>query len=544
MADSAAGPLAEGHREAGAVERAFIDAARALTSHLDIEGVCGAVLDAMTSVFGATSSWLLLHDEAGRMLRTAACRGPGSEAFRDVALPPDVGILGLAFTGRQVIFVPDVKAEQRWYDPSRVHAQDLRSVFTVPLIHKNKALGVVGLDSPRFGADHPPGPTDIARLEAFAAQAAIAVANARLYDASERDRRRLRQLLQERQQLRERVTHLQEEVLVAGAFGEILGASARFAEVMAQAGLVAPGDTTVLLSGETGTGKELLARFIHEHSARAKGPFLAVNCAALPGALVESELFGHERGAFTGAVSRKVGKFEVAHRGTLFLDEIGDLPLEAQAKVLRVLQDGVVHRVGGTADVRVDVRVIVATNQDLETAIAAGRFRSDLYYRVSVFPIRLPPLRERTGDIELLARHFLRRFGAKLRRSAVDFEPEALSRLMSYGWPGNVRELQNVIERAVILSAGALVEARAIGLGPTASVPEPVAVPSRPLTLADAERQAILNALEAAGWRISGRNGAADLLGLKPTTLHARMKKRGIRRPPKPVAGDEGGASG
>jgi formate hydrogenlyase transcriptional activator len=515
------------------VEQAFIEAARAVTSRLDVAGVCGAVLDAVADVFGATSGWILLYDESDRVLRTMSSRGPGSEAFRDVALPPDVGILGLAFRSRQVVFVPDAMADDRWYDPARVHASRLRSVFTVPLLYKGKALGVVGLDSPRFGADRPPAPTDIERLEAFAAQAAIAVANARLYDASERDRRRLRTLLQERQHLRQQVSHLQGEVLVAGAFGDILGSSRVFADALQQATLVAPGDTTVLLLGETGTGKELLARFIHDRSARAKGPFVAVNCAALPEALVESELFGHEKGAFTGAAGRKAGKFEVAHRGTLFLDEIGDLPLEAQAKLLRVLQDGQVQRVGSTTAVQVDVRVIAATNQDLEAAMLLGRFRSDLYYRLSVFPIRIPPLRERREDIGLLARHFVRRFAAKLRRGVCDIADDAMSRLRDYDWPGNVRELQNVIERAVILSSGPTVEARVVGVAETGSALQGAGGPARLPTLAEAETRAILAALEAAGWRISGRGGAADLLGLKPTTLHAKMKKLGIRRPPR-----------
>jgi formate hydrogenlyase transcriptional activator len=543
MIETESGSAVTTSAASGEVEQAFIEAARALTSHLDVARVCSAVLDAVTAVFGATSGWILLHDESEKVLRTMSLRGPGSEAFRDIALPPNVGILGLAFSSRQVVFVPDVQAEHRWYNPARVHASGLRSVFTVPLVHKEKALGVVGLDSPRFGADRPPGPSDIRRLEAFAAQAAVAVANARLYDASERDRRRLRALFQERQQLRQQVSHLQSEVLVAGAFGDILGSSRVFTEALQQATLVAPGDTTVLLLGETGTGKELLARFIHDQSTREKGPFVAVNCAALPEALVESELFGHEKGAFTGAAGRKVGKFEVAHRGTLFLDEIGDLPLEAQAKLLRVLQDGLVQRVGSTAAVQVDVRVIAATNQDLEAAIAVNRFRSDLFYRVSVFPIRIPPLRQRREDIELLARHFVQRFAAKLRRSVVEIAEDALSRLREYDWPGNVRELQNVIERAVILSAGATIEARVLGIAAAAPGPTSATAPQRPLTLAEAERQAILAALEVTGWRISGRDGAAGVLGLKPTTLHAKMKKLGIRRPPRPASGSASGAT-
>ena len=302
-------------------------------------------------------------------------------------------------------------------------------------------MGVLGLDAPHFSAERPPDDDDIARLEALAAQAAIALTNARLFERTERDRRRLAALLEERRTLRRHMTHLQDEIREAYVFGEIIANSDALKESLALARAVAPGATTALLLGETGTGKELLARFIHQHSDRKNGPFVAVNCAALPEALVESELFGHERGAFTGAIARKPGKFELAHRGTLFLDEIGDLPAEAQAKLLRVLQSSEVQRVGATSAISVDVRVIAATNHDLETAIGEKRFRSDLYYRLSVFPIRLPALRERPDDVEPLARHFVRVFANKLRKPVVDIASTGLDKLHAYTWPGNVREL-------------------------------------------------------------------------------------------------------
>ncbi|HXC78233.1 MAG TPA: sigma 54-interacting transcriptional regulator, partial [Candidatus Acidoferrum sp.] len=388
-------PSTSRDRRPGEVEEALVKAARTLTSHLDVDGACGAVLDAVENVFGATSSWILLYDTGIRQLRTVCSRGRGSDVFSNLAISPDVGILGLAFTSRHVVFVPNVKDDDRWFDAPRVHEAPLQSVFMVPLMSGSDALGVVGLDSPCFDADRPPDHTDIARLEALAAQAAIAISNARLYSASEEDRRRLRSLLQEQQRLRSHVTHLEEHVKVTGAFKEIVGESSALKGAVTQAALAAPGDTTILLLGETGSGKELLARFIHERSSRSKGPFVPVNCAALPEALVESELFGHERGAFTGAIARKPGKFEIAHRGTIFLDEVGDLPKEAQAKLLRVLQDRQVQRVGSTHPLEVDVRVVAATNQDLERAIGTRQFRQDLYYRLSVFPIRIPPLRER-----------------------------------------------------------------------------------------------------------------------------------------------------
>ena len=516
--------------DAGAIEAALVKAARALTLPLDVRAVCDAVLDAVQEVFGARSSWILLHDSGTNLLRTASVRGPGSEAFLDLELKPEVGVLGLAFTSRQVVFIPDAKNEERWYDPSRVQASGLESVFMVPLLHRDIAIGVVGLDCPRFTAARVPTAEDRALLEAFAAQAAIAVANARLYEASERDRRRLRALVQQRRQLRREVDHLEATVRTTGAFGDIVGSDPVFVQALEQARLVAPADTTVLLLGETGTGKELIARQIHERSRRAKGPFVAVNCAALPEALVESELFGHEKGAFTGALAAKPGKFEIAHRGTLFLDEVGDLPLEAQAKLLRVLEDGQVQRVGSTRPIRVDVRVIGATNQDLQAAIAAQRFRPDLFYRLNVFPIQIPPLRDRPGDILPLARHFLSYFAAKLGRPPLTLAPGAVSRLEGSRWPGNVRELQNVIERSVILSPGHTVEGDTVVVVPTAPDGEP-RPPALGRTLAAIERDAIVSALEAAAWRISGPGGAAQILGLKPTTLHSRMKKHGLRRP-------------
>ena len=312
--------------------------------------------------------------------------------------------------------------------------------------------------------------------------------------------------------------------------------------------LVAPADSTVLLVGETGTGKELIARAIHDQSRRSGKPFVAVNCAALPESLVESELFGYEKGAFTGALARKPGKFELADQGTLFLDEIGDLPAQAQAKLLRVLQEREVQRVGGTRAVPVNVRLISATNQDLGARMQTGLFRQDLYYRLSVFPIRVPPLRERTSDIPLLVDHFLRRFADRLHKPVPRLSDGVFDQLLVYDWPGNVRELQNVIERAVILARGSLIGSDLIILQPK-GVSQAVTAPSDLVPLAveshhghngngddvvrfaDAERHAIVRALEASGWRISGWGGAAEILGLKPTTLHAKMKRLGIRRP-------------
>jgi transcriptional regulator with GAF, ATPase, and Fis domain len=350
------------------VEEALIAAARSLTSRLDVQGASLAVLDAVQDVFGASSSWVLLHEPREHRLRTVAFRGPSADAFRDVVLPVATGVMGLAFRSRQVVFVPDAQQDDRWFDVARVQGTGLRSAFAVPLVVQDRAIGVIGIDTPRYGSERSPRQADITLFEALAAQAAIAIGNAQLYEASERDRRRLAALLDERRSLRRRVTHLQEEA--RAVHGDGVGESALWHEVVRLADMVAAGDTTVLLLGETGTGKELLARRIHGQSPRASGPFVAVNCAALPEALVESELFGHEKGAFTNAVARRLGKFELADGGTLFLDEVGDLPAAAQAKLLRVLQDSKVERVGASAPVPVNVRVLAATNQVLEAAIA------------------------------------------------------------------------------------------------------------------------------------------------------------------------------
>ena len=316
-------------------------------------------------------------------------------------------------------------------------------------------------------------------------------------------------------------------------FGEdsILGKSPAMQKVFEQVEQVASTDSTVLITGETGTGKEMIAGVIHALSSRKNKVMVKVNCAALPPTLIESELFGHEKGAFTGALSRKIGRFELAHGGTLFLDEIGDLPLDLQAKLLRVLQEGQFERVGGTQTLKVDVRIITATNRDLEKAIRDEKYRLDLYYRLNVFPIALPPLRERQGDTELLARQFVARYAQKMGKPIPQLTPKALDLLHTYSWPGNVRELANVVERAVILSRNG-------HLNLAESLPKPVVDSrgSRLRTLEDFEREHILETLQFTGWQVSGNRGAALLLGLKPTTLEARMKKLGIHRPVPPIA--------
>src|SRR5262245_3669190 len=330
----------------------------------------------------------------------------------------------------------------------------------------------------------------------------------------------------------------------------IFGTSVVLQATLSRARKVAPTDSTVLVTGETGTGKELLARAIHTWSGRADGPFVSVNCAAIPQTLIASELFGHERGAFTGALQRRLGRFELAAGGTLFLDEVGELPVETQVLLLRVLQEREFERVGGMTSLSADVRVVAATNRDLRQAIAEGSFRSDLYYRLAVFPLEMPPLRKREGDLRLLVEHFVRRYARKVGKTIRGIDSEALGRLEAYSWPGNVRELQNVIERSVIVceSETFTVDPSWLHGEPALDEAKPPCPPARRAeprdpkslahpgsfrmpTLHEIQREAILRALESTHGVIGGPRGAAALLGLKRTTLQARLRKLGIARP-------------
>jgi formate hydrogenlyase transcriptional activator len=527
-------------------EDAMLRSALALTAALDLDRVCEAMLAAVERVFDAPSSWIVLSDQNGARLRVSLFRGAGKEAFSGTEISPNQGLVGYVFSHRRVVFVPDVRTETRWYDPPKVHGSSLRSALIVPLVFADQVTGVIGLDSPRYTAERPPTAEDLRRLRILAAQASIGIANARLYEASQEDRRRMRTLLKQRRELRGRLTLLRTEVDGERGSTEFVGEHPAVRDLLAEVQQVAGADLTVLLLGETGTGKELIARTLHAQSTRTSRSFVPVNCAAMPQTLIESELFGHERGAFTGAQARKPGRFELANRGTLFLDEIGDLPLEAQAKLLRVLQDGIVQRIGSTDSIKVDVRVIAATNQDLATLVGDGRFRADLFYRLNVFPLRIPALRERREDIPILARHFISRCAARLNRRITAVEEDVWDQLQRYDWPGNVRELQNVIERAIILAGpDGVLRSSAIRLDLLPPLASPAPAPARehphtpgapdpqasdPVTLSDTERRAILTALRRCRGRVSGKSGAASLLGLKPTTLHAKMKKLGISR--------------
>ena len=334
-----------------------------------------------------------------------------------------------------------------------------------------------------------------------------------------------------KRQLEEENVFLRQELEVGHGFEEIVGASDSLRYVLHRIEQVAETDTTVLIEGETGVGKELVARAIHRRSQRADGPFITVNCGTLPANLVESELFGHERGAFTGATSRRTGRFELADRGTIFLDEIGDLPLDLQVKLLRVLQEGTYERLGSSGTRSTDVRIIAATNRDLDFLVRTGQFREDLFYRLNVYPLTIPPLRDRSEDIPLLVHHLIRRLAGKVGKTVDEVPGPVVARLAEYAWPGNVRELENVLERALILSSGRVLVLpkdfeSARDMTPRSSTRSGLA------TLSEVEREHILAALGSTGWTLEGPDGAARILGLNPSTLRSRMKKHGITRPP------------
>jgi len=334
---------------------------------------------------------------------------------------------------------------------------------------------------------------------------------------------------QEQAKLKAQNVYLQEEIKSVHNFEEIVGRSPALLAVLAKVDRVARTEATVLITGESGTGKELIARAIHSRSKRSEKPLIKVNCAALPTGLVESELFGHEKGAFSGALARRLGRFELAHGGTIFLDEVGEMPPDAQVKLLRVIQEHEFERIGGNETIRIDVRLIAATNRDLHRAVQEGTFREDLFYRLNVFPVELPPLRERPGDIPLLVRFFVEKYAVRVDRHIESIAPQTFERLAAYRWPGNVRELQNLVERALILATDAELRIEPEILGAATSPPSSTeTAPSKDLQTLQQEH--ILAALHRSGWVIEGERGAAKQLGLHPNTLRSRIKKLGLKR--------------
>jgi formate hydrogenlyase transcriptional activator len=483
------------------------------------------------------TSLALLDSQTG-LLKIHSLDFPGKQnIFKpETLVPRDTSPAGRAIGTSQPLIARGPELDQFDTDIIRtLRAEGLQAVCCIPLIHHGRTFGTLNLACKRLDSF---SPDDVELLQPVAAQIAIAVENALAFKEIEALKNKLA----------EEKLYLEEEIRSEFNFEEIIGESLALKRALTQVELAAPAGTTVLLLGETGTGKELFARAIHNLSPRRDRTFVKINCAAIPSGLLESELFGHERGAFTGAISQKIGRFELADRGTLFLDEVGDLPVELQPKLLRVLQEQEFERLGGNRTQRVDVRVVAATNQDLSQRVAERAFRSDLYYRLNVFPIQIPALRERAEDLPLLVRYFVQRFSRQLNKGVEYIPADAMDALTHYSWPGNVRELENLVERAVLLSPGKELRipfaelksaalATAAGADPSSSstsftsLTSSTSLASSISTLEEAERQHILRALKQMQWRIAGPKGAAALLGMKRTTLQARMRKLGIRRP-------------
>ena len=403
--------------------------------------------------------------------------------------------------------------------------EGLKSFCFLPLISRNRVLGVLALGRIQENAF---SQVDIDFLTQFANQIALAVENAVAY-------REIREL---KDQLSKEKLYLEDEIRTEMNFAQIIGSSASLRKVLKRVETVAPTDSTVLIYGETGTGKELVARAIHDLSPRRAKAFVKLNCAAIPTGLLESELFGHEKGAFTGAIAQRIGRFEVANGGTIFLDEIGEIPLELQTKLLRVLQEREFERLGSSRTLRTDARLIAATNRDLEVMVSEQKFRSDLFFRLNVFPVHVSPLRERESDIPLLVRHFAQQFSRRMNKVIETIPTVTMDGLSRYHWPGNIRELQNVIERAVIISTGPELRLDFADLKIPKANPSkegPAAPNSKPNgalrdVLGETERQQILKALKECNWVVAGPKGAAARLGIKRSTLQLRIQKLGITR--------------
>jgi formate hydrogenlyase transcriptional activator len=533
--------IAEAHRLQVARERdrlgLLLDVTNALVSSLDFRELFASIMQCLRRVIPHEYTSLALHDTESNLLRLQALDFAGDEGLirTPMGVSEEESPAGAVFnTGRAAVFSRD---ELRQFPSNGVQvllAGGIQALCCLPLVTKNGVLGTLNLGSQREAAFHP---EDVDLLTQVASQTAIALENALAF----------RQIADLKDQLSKEKLYLEDEIRAEYHFGEIVGGTPALKKVLQLVETVAPTDSTVLIRGETGTGKELIARAIHNLSDRRERTFVKVNCAAIPTGLLESELFGHEKGAFTGAIAQRIGRFELAHQGTLFLDEIGDIPLELQPKLLRVLQEMEFERLGSTRTLRVNVRLVAATNQDLAQMVRTGQFRSDLFYRLNIFPILIPALRERREDIPKLVRYFAQKYCLRLNKKITSISSDSIEAMCSYDWPGNIRELENFIERAVILSRGSELELPLGELRPREESPgmfiaerrttnrrRPHSISesrlSQTATLKQAERQHILQVLQDTHWQIGGPNGAASRLGMKRTTLNSRMKRLGISR--------------
>ena len=497
--------------------RLLLEVNNMLVSTLNLRELLSAISACLKRVMPHDGASLALYDPASHMLRASALEFPGHEdvMMEGELFPLEGNPAGLALTTRRAVLCDARNVEDLPAALKRYRAAGVKYGCSIPLISRDRGLGVlciVRLSDDVFTDD------DVDVLTQIANQVAIAVENALSF----------REIDVLKNKLAEEKLYLEEEIRTEHNFEEIIGKSLALKRVLQLVETVAQTGSTVLIVGETGTGKELLARAIHHLSPRREHTFVKVNCAAIPTGLLESELFGHEKGAFTGAIERRLGRFELAHQGTIFLDEVGDVPLELQPKLLRVLQEQEFERLGSSRTMRVDTRVVAATNGDLARMVADKQFRSDLYYRLNVFPITVPPLRERPEDIPLLVHFFANKFAKQMKKPIERIPAPAMAALTAYPWPGNIRELQNLMERATILSRGPALEVPLAELKQSAD-----AATAQPdaATLEAIEREHILRVLRASNWVIGGVTGASARLGLPRTTLNNKLRKLGIARP-------------
>jgi len=499
-----------------AEEAVMLQLSGALLANMDVRKMLEAFSASLKDVIPHDAATLGLYEAAtGRMTVQFLGSDEGGTRRGEVRLPLDGSPAGQAFRKGQPVILDRI-LDSPFARESVRHLTELgmRSGCWVPLQNRGETIGTLMVASRTEGAF---GPEQAQMLTEVGSHMAMAVGTAVAY----------KQIGELRDKLSQEKRYLEEEINLENNFEDIVGESAGLKQVLKQIETVAPTDATVLIQGETGTGKELLARAIHRLSGRRERTFIKLNCAAIPAGLLESELFGHEKGAFTGAIARKVGRLELAHEGTLFLDEVGEMPLDLQPKLLRALQEREIERLGGTRPIAVNVRLIAATNRDLAQMVAEKQFRSDLFYRLKVFPIFAPPLRERAGDIPVLVRHFVAAHSRRMGKTIDTIPEDAMRALTKWSWPGNIRELENLLERAVILTRGS---ALFVPLAELQVAEEEAAALVETSTLHEAERDHILRVLRETKGQIGGDDGAAARLGLKRTTLNSKLKKLGIER--------------
>jgi len=505
----------------------LLDVTNQVVSNLQLRDLLRAISASVRRVMQCDLVGVFLLDSEANMLQTFVLDFPeGKGSIREEYLTSMEGSLGgyVFHTGKPWSGNASDVLQLGLKDEAAL-AEGLKTGCVLPLVSRNRVLGLLGLGRRE---DNSFAQADVDFLSQVANQIALAVENALAYG----------EIQELKDQLSKEKVYLEDEIRSEMNFGQIIGSSASLRKALKRLESVAPTDSTVLIFGETGTGKELIARAIHDLSPRQSKAFVKLNCAAIPTGLLESELFGHEKGAFTGAIAQRIGRFEVANRGTIFLDEIGEIPLELQTKLLRVLQEREFERLGSSRTLRTDARLIAATNRDLEAMVSEQKFRLDLFFRLNVFPVRVPPLREREGDIPLLVRHFAQQFSRRMNKMIETIPSATMDALCRYHWPGNIRELQNVIERAVIISPGPVLnlDVADLRLPSTSNAPQRGGASNARTNgtlrdvLKETERQRILETLKQCHWVVAGANGAASRLGMNRSTLQVRMRKLGISR--------------